>query len=298
MIKGAKRPTVTITFPTYNGWEDTQECLKSASRLNYPKGNTQIIVVDNNSQDQTPEKIRKLFPNVKVITQKKNLGYAKAVNIAVAKSKSKYILFSNNDIILDKNYLENMVNLAESDSKIGVVGSMVYLKKPKGKIGFNGLKINPYFGYHQFDLSNLDKVREIDLPPAGGFFVRRSLIDEIGSLDEGFFLYFEDVDFCLRAKRSGYKVMFDPKAIAYHGHAKTTLRQSFHKIVYQGYKSKWRCIFKNASLLQIISSIIIQFTVLLLIENIKSNPKTYRDLFAAFLRNVINIKSILKSRTR
>lgn len=296
IIRNNKTPTVTITFPTYNGWEDTKECLESLSKLNYAKRSIEIIVVDNNSQDQTPQKIRKLFSHVKVIEQQKNLGYAKAVNISLSKASGQYILFTNNDIVLDRNYIKNMVSLAMSNPEISVIGSMVYLKNPKGKIGFNGLRLNPYLGYHQYDLKNLDQVRECDLPPSGGFFVRRSLIDEIGSLDEGFFLYFEDVDFCLRAKRAGYKIIFNSNAIAYHGQSKTAFRQNFHDIVSQGYKSKWRCIFKNATLVQIISSIVSQFTLFIIIENLKSNPKTYSDLFVAFLWNLKNLKATLASR--
>ena len=293
-----KTPTVTITFPTFNGWQDTKECLNSLSKLDYPRSKIEIIVIDNNSSDHTPDKISNYFPNVEIIKMQKNLGYAKAVNIAVGKSHAKYILFSNNDVVLDKDYVINMVKVAETDPKIGIIGSLVYLKKPRGKIGFNGLKINPYLGYHQYDLKNLENIRDCDIPPPGGFFVRKSLIDDIGSLDEGFFLYFEDVDFCLRAKRKGYKIIFNPKAITYHGHAKTTLRQSFHQIVYQGYRSKWRCIFKNATLPQIISSIITQFTIFIILENIKSNPKTAKDLFLALIWNLKSLKLTLAARKK
>lgn len=289
---------VSIIFPTYNGWVDTKECLKSILRQNFPQNNLDVFVVDNNSQDLTPSYIQKYFPNVKLVTNNQNLGYAKAVNIGIKKSRGGYVLLSNNDIVLDKNYILNMVKLAQSDPKIGVIGSMVYLKNPKGKIGFNGLKINPYLGYHQYDLNNLNMIRDCDIPPAGGFFVRRSVFDKIGLLDEGFFVYFEDVDFCLRAKHHGYKVIFNPKSIAYHGHARTTLRENFETIVFRGYKSKWRCIFKNASLLEIISSLITQFTIIIVVQNIISSQKTFKPFLNGFIWNVRDLKETLKVRKK
>lgn len=289
---------VSIIFPTYNGWSDTKECLKSLKKLNYPGEKLEIIVVDNNSQDSTPSHIQKYFPSVKLISNNQNLGYAKAVNIGIKKSTGRYVLLSNNDIVLHKNYILSMVKLAQSDPKIGIIGSMVYLKNPKGKIGFNGLRINPYLGYHQYDLKNLNRIRDCDIPPAGGFFVRRSVFDKIGLLDEGFFVYFEDVDFCLRAKRHGYKVIFNPSSIAYHGHARTTLRENFETIVFLGYKSKWRCIFKNASLLEIISSLITQFTIIIAVQNIISSQKTFKPFLNGFNWNLKNLKETLKIRKK
>lgn len=289
-------PKVSIIFPTYNGWEDTKECLKSISHLSYPKNLLEILVVDNNSKDGTPQKIKKLFPRVKLITSSKNLGYSKAVNTAVKKSRGDYILFSNNDIVLEENYLKSMTSLAESDLKIGIIGGMVYLKKPKGKIGFGGLRVNPYLGYHIYDLANLDRVRECDLPPAGGFFVRRSMLDKIGLLDEEYFIYFEDLDLSIRAKRNGYKVLFNPQAISYHGYGKTAFKQNLEFIIYQGYKSKWRCILKNANLLQIVSSLITQFTILILLQNLSSSIKTFKPMVRGVFWNFMHLKEILKAR--
>lgn len=285
---------VAIIFPTFNGWADTKECLNSLSKLDYPKKQLAVIVIDNNSHDKTADNINKFFPWAKVIPQRENLGYSKAVNIGVKNSESEYVLFSNNDIELDKNYLNSMVKLAKSDKKIGIIGGMVYLKEPKGKLGFNGLRINPYLGYHQYFLENLDQVQECDIPPAGGFFVRKKMLDKIGLLNEAFFLYFEDIDLCLRAKKAGYKVIFNPKAVAYHGHAKTTMRANFYDIVFTGYKSKWICLLKNANFLQIGTSLISEL-IILLISNIKTKPKTYKPILAAIFWSFKNLKFIRSS---
>ncbi len=266
--------------------------------LDYPKKKLQIIVVDNNSNDGTVQNIKKYFPIVTLIKNPKNLGYSKAVNIGLRRSKSDYILLSNSDIVLEKNYLKEMVALSENDQQIGIVGHLAFLKDNRKKLAFDGLRVNPYLSYHQYDLSGINKIRECDLPPAGGFLVRREMLDEIGFLDEGFFLYFEDLDLCLRAKKFGWKVVFNPKAIAFHGFGKTAFRQKFEKIVYEGYKSRFRCLFKNATLFQITTSLIAQFTILIVGQNLKSQMKTYKPMLAGFIWNLKHLRKTRMARKK
>lgn len=287
---------ISVIFPTFNGWQDTKKCLKSLRKVNYPKNKIGIWVVDNNSSDNTPKLIKKHFPWVKIIGQSKNLGYSSAVNIAVKKTNSDYILFSNNDVIFDKNFFTEMVRLAQSDPKIGVIGGKCYNQKG-GIVGFNGLKINPYLGYHQYDLSNLDSVRECDIPPAGGFFVSRKLVNKIGSLDEGFFLYFEDIDYCIRTKRAGFKVLYNPNAIFYHKSSKTAYREiPWGEIIQIKYQSKWRCILKHTTPLQMLSSLVFQFTAVIIFENVNSSVKTYKPLLKGLYWNIKNLRKTLNTR--
>lgn len=294
-----KYPLVSVIFPTLNGWKDTKLTLKSLYRLNYPAKNLEIIIIDNNSSDGTPILVRKMFPKVSVYIQQENLGYSKAVNIGIRKSRGKYILLSNNDITFEKNYLKNMVELAQTDPNIGIIGSKVYLKSQKNKYGFGGLKINPYLGFFKYDLTNLDCVRDCDVPPTGGFFVRKKIFKTVGLLDEGFFLYFEDIDFSIRVKKAGYKILFNPASISFHGQSHTAYREiPYEKIIYQGYKSKWRCIFKHLTFLQILTSLFLQFFVTIHIENKRSTIKTYTPFLKAFLWNVSNLKETINIRNK
>ncbi|MBI2595322.1 glycosyltransferase family 2 protein [Candidatus Daviesbacteria bacterium] len=287
---------ISVIFPTFNGWQDTKRCLKSLQQVSYPKNKLEVWVIDNNSSDNTPALIKKNFPWVKIICQPKNLGYSKAVNLAVKKTKSDYILFSNNDVIFDKDFFTKMVQLAESNPKIGIIGGKCYNQKG-GTIGFNGLRINPYLGYHQYDLNNLDSIRECDIPPAGGFFVRRKLINKIGSLDEGFFLYFEDIDYCIRTKRAGFKVLYNPNAVFYHISSKTAYREiRWEDIATIKYRSKWRCMFKHATVFQIVSSLAFQFSIVIAFENFNSSVKTYIPLIKGLYWNILNLKNTLNAR--
>lgn len=293
----AKKPgTISVIFPTFNGWKDTKDCLRSFTHLTYPAEKVEIIVVDNHSSDSTPSLIRKHFPKVRVIEQSKNAGFAKAVNVGIKSSFGEYLLVTNNDVVFDKEYLHTMINLANTDRKIGIIGGMVYLKSPKDKIGFDGLKVNPYLGYHQYDLKNLDKVRNCDWTSGNGMFMRRSMLDDIGLFDEGYFFYFEDLDLCLRAKRRGYKILYNPQAISYHGYGKTAFKGNLEEVIYQGYKSKWRCIFKNASLVQIIISFLAQFSILIFAQNIISNIKTHKPMIRGVYWNLMHLQETIRIR--
>ncbi len=296
MKKDKYTQKISIVFPTFNGWDDTQICLSSIQKVSYPKHLIEVTVVDNNSSDGTPDKIKKLFPEVTVIKLACNTGYAKAVNIAVKKSKSDYIMYGNNDVIYEKNFFNAMVDLAESDLSIGVIGGKAYRIDLPKEIAFGGLRLNPYLGYLPFDLSNLDQVRSCDLVPAGGFFVRKSILTTVGQLDENYFLYFEDVDFSLRAKQKGFKVMYNPHAIFYHGNGKTALRGNLQEMIYYGYRSKWRCLIKNATVLQITTSLLTHIFFFIHLQNIRSSIKTYKPFIKALYWNIKHINQTLNAR--
>jgi GT2 family glycosyltransferase len=291
-----KYKNISVIFPTFNGWSDTKECLTSVENNTYPKEKLEIIIVDNNSSDSTPRLIRKNFPQVVLIQQSRNIGFAKAVNVGIKNAKGEYLLITNNDVVFDKSYFKSMFDLAETDEKIGIIGGMVYSKNPKDKVGFDGLRVNPYLGYHQYDLKNLDKIRSCDLVSGNGMFIRQKMLEKIGLFDERYFFYFEDLDLCLRAKKKDYKIIFNPKAISYHGFGRTAFKQKANDVIYQGYKSKWQCIFKNASILQIVISLIAQFTIFILAQNIISNIKTYKPMLRGVYWNIKHLRETFEAR--
>lgn len=291
-------PKISIIFPTLNGWSDTKKCLKSLSKQDYPDKNIEIVVVDNNSSDQTPKKIRRCYKKTKVLVQKKNLGFAKAVNIGIKHASGEYTLITNSDVTFNKKYLKSMVEVVQSDNKIGIVGGLVFRGNTK-TLGFDGLKINPYLGFHQYDLTKLDQVRECDFVSGNGMFIKKSVFKKIGYFDEGFFMYYEDVDFCLRAKKAVFRIIFNPSAISHHGYLKTAVREMhLRQIVELGYKSKWRCIFKNSSMVQIISSLLFQFSIAIIAQNMHSSFETYSSLIKGFCWNLVHLSETLRARKK
>lgn len=250
-----KFPTVAIIFPTHDNWGETRDCLESITSLDYPKDKLEVIVVDNASTDGTPEKLKEFTrkPTIRLIENRTNLGFAKAVNLGVKKTKSELILITNNDIAFEKNSLAELVKTLITKPKVAVVGGQVYWKN-NNQPCVNCFRLNPYLGYHQFDLSNSDQIRECDWISGSCFLAPKKLFLNLGGFDEEYFFYFEDIDFCLKAKRAGYKLLYCPKAILYHSYGKTISKESVEKIFYLGYASRWRCLLKNANSLQIISS--------------------------------------------
>ena len=186
------------------------------------------IIVDNGSKDNTVEIIRKIAPTVKLIANKKNLGFAKANNLAVKEAKGEFILFLNPDMRVEPGVLDKSVNWMYEHKEVGIMGCK--LVKADGKPNLNSRprrfptlkdQLVIIFKLHHFFPKILDKylLRDLDLEKEqfvdsvqGSFLlVRRDLIEKLGrAFDERYFIWFEDVDLCREAKRLCYKVMYQP----------------------------------------------------------------------------------------
>src|SRR3989339_346256 len=121
------KPLVYILILNWNGKEDTLECLSSLKKIDYP--NYKTIVIDNGSTDDSVKIINKKYPKIKIIENKKNLGYAEGNNVGIRyalKNKADYVLILNNDTIVDKKFLTELVKVGESNEKVGIVGPNVY----------------------------------------------------------------------------------------------------------------------------------------------------------------------------
>lgn len=291
------KPKVTIVFPIFNGWEDTRDCLTSIKNLNYPKEDLKIIIIDNASTDGSVEAIKKLTNSkikglrIKLIENKENLGFAKAVNQGVKKATSELILITNNDVVFEKDCLKELVKAITGNSEIGAVGGKIYWKN-QDKIAIDGFRLNPYLGYHQFDLSGLDRKRERDWVPGTGLLTKRKLLLDLGGFDEGYFFYFEDIDFCLRAKKAGFKLLYTPRAILFHGYGRTIFKEKTEKIFYLGYRSRWRCIFKNANPIQILTSSFFLLTLFPLYQSLLTHYDIFKPMLKGLLYNLKDYTSV------
>ena len=246
MLKWQNMPTIGIVFPTLNGWEDTKKCLESINKLKFSKDRIKVIVVYNGSTDGTIQKLQNSkLPKLQVIINNKNLGFAKAVNIGIRKSKGEYILITNNDVIFGSNSVSQSINYLINNPNTGVVGP-------------EGLKYNFWLGrFKRFTKS--DKPVEADWIAGHAMLFTKKLWSNLGGFDEQFFFTGEDTDFCLRAKKEGFKSIQVPRAKIIHKDGSTinNPKMAYFKY-YEGYKSKFRLILRYGNFLQIISSFCLQ----------------------------------------
>jgi GT2 family glycosyltransferase len=221
-----KESLVYIIVINFNGWRDTLECLASLQKMSY--SNYKILVVDNASQDDSVEMLRQHYPNLTLISSKKNLGFAGANNLGIKEAQqhqADYVWLLNNDTAVDTYALTALVQKLENDKTVGMCGSnLIYYDKRDFLQARAGGTYHKWIGA-TFHVCENEKVADsvdataveakLDYLVGASMLVRASLIQQIGLMPEHYFLYYEDVDWGLRAKavsRLGYA----PDSWVYH----------------------------------------------------------------------------------
>ena len=217
-----KQPSIAVIIATWN-YPEIDRCLVSLRKEQKIYRSMSIIVVDNASENNEGKRIKKKFPGVYLIQNNKNYGFAKGNNIgikyAIKNLKPDYFLLLNNDTEVKKNAIKNMIEFAESKSDAGIVGCK--LLYPSGRIQHAGGWIKPYgmghYGNHEEDRGQYNKTKEVDYVTGAAFLIKKEVIEKIGLLDEGFSPFFrEEVDFCFRARKAGYRLFYFPKSEIIH----------------------------------------------------------------------------------
>ena len=211
----------SIIIANHNGKRFLKDCFESIYKSNYPMDKLEVIMVDNNSNDKSVEFTKKNFPRVNIILNSKN-DYCNANNKGIKASRAqKYIVLLNNDTVVEKNWLKELIQAAEPDKKIGCVSSKLLFLRRKTMVQSTGLKQLP--GYYWIDKdfekksnSVPNKVKEVDAVSFAGVLIKKKCIQDVGLLDEDFQIYLEDVDFSLRCWKKGWRMVCAPKSIVYH----------------------------------------------------------------------------------
>jgi len=219
IFKKVSEPLVSIIIPVYNQWSYTYSCLKAivenTSNVSY-----EIIIADDVSDDETSN-IREYVENITVIRNDKNVGFLLNCNNAAKEARGKYILFLNNDTNVQVDWLKNLIDLAESDESIGMVGSkLVYADGKLQEAGGIVWKDASGWNYGRLDdpeKSEYNYVKEVDYISGASIMIKKSVWDEIGGFDERYApAYFEDADLAFEVRKHGYKVMYQPKSTVVH----------------------------------------------------------------------------------
>ena len=209
---------ISIIILNWNGKQHLQECLDSVLAQTYK--NIEIILVDNGSTDGSAQYVRDMYPEIKVLELDQNYGFCKGNNEGIRISKGEYIVLLNNDTVADKQWLERLLECMISDKEIGFCASKLVSYYDKDTLdaagdGFSvcGAGFKRGFGYSQKHYDDSDYVFGAC---AGAAMYKRSMLDEIGLLDEDFFITYEDSDLSFRAQLAGYKCKYQPQAVVYH----------------------------------------------------------------------------------
>ena len=256
-------PKACIVILNWNGLDDTIECLESLKKITFP--NYEVVVVDNASSGNDVQVIREKYADyIHVIANDKNYGFSEGNNIGMRyalEKQSEYVLLLNNDTVVDPNFLTELVNVAEEDRMVGIAGAKLYFYDYPNRLWHVGGSVNWYlgrfksYGVNEEDLGQYDQLADRDYVYATAMLIRKSVIDAISLLDPAFFFGIEEYDYCHRAKKAGFRVVYVPKAKVWHkigaSRKKLASYPETQKLVtreagFTGQKNLWRILRKHS----------------------------------------------------
>lgn len=312
---------LTIIIVSFNTKNILRECLNSVKK--YTVGiESETFVVDNDSSDGSVEMVSKEFPEVKLIVNTENVGFAAGNNIALKKASGRHVLLLNSDVFLLPETIEKTVKFMDENRNCGILG--VKLLSEDGSIQPSARKLpspwnkflvisglaskfpkSRFFGSPDYSWWSHNEVREVGWVPGAYFLIRAELLKEIGLLDERYFMYFEEIDYCLQAIRAGWKVIFYPDGEVIHlrGQSSAATKKQITKTGKQliGFrvKSEFRYYRKNFGVLSLFLSAGVEvfWKGLTLLKNITKNDdySKIKKEEAILILNTI-IKTLLNDR--
>lgn len=243
---------LSVIIVNYQTFELTRDAINSILGYDYPFS-VEIIVVDNASKDDSLAKLKEYFKDeVIFIASKTNNGFAAGNNQATKKAQGKYILLLNSDTLVCRDTLNNIYDYMENHQDVGAAGCQVLLESGEldkaCKRSFPNVKNSFYRLFHiptnskedNYNLDDLDDngIYEIDCLTGAFMFIRQKTLNEVGFLDETFFMYGEDIDLCYRIKKSGWKIIYygQSKIIHYKG---SSSKKQGNKLIYEFYRAMY-----------------------------------------------------------
>jgi GT2 family glycosyltransferase len=247
-------PDLSICVVSFNAAKYLENCLRSLYE-NAPAKSFEIVIVDNASTDDSVKIIREQFPSVRLIRNKDNSGFVKANNAAIRASKGQYVLCLNSDTTVLPDALDVLFKFMESHPDAGACGPRLlnidHTTQHQCKRGFPTVPTvlayyarlhklfpkNKFFGHYLLTYLDENQVNKVDSLSGAAMMVRRSVIDTVGMMDEDYFMYMDDIDWCYRIKQARWNIYYVPDARILHFGGKST-RKALYKSMVHFYKSQ------------------------------------------------------------
>lgn len=290
---------VTVIIVNWNGLHLLQDCLKSLQEQEFKRFET--IIVDNGSSDGSVEWLYSCHPEVTVIPLSSNKGFCAANNAGYRLAKTKYVALLNNDTVAHPLWLGSLVEALEKNSQAGFAASRIlnhempetidragdsYTRAGVGFLRGRGMPFNAY-----------EKQEWIFGACAAAALYRKRMIDEIGFLDEDFFLLYEDVDLSFRAQLKGYRCLYVPEAKVYHKISSSIIRDS-HISIYYGHRNLEWVYFQNMPRRLLVKSIFLHLAHMMGSFFYFSCHGQMRSILRAKWDGFRHIKAVLRKRRR
>jgi GT2 family glycosyltransferase len=268
-MKEKNHPLCSIVVLSWNTISDTKACIDSINKLTY--ASWELIVLDNGSNDGSKDYLSKL-KGIKYIDLPENMGFTGGQIEAYKKSEGEYIVLVNSDAVVSPDWLDVVIETFESDSMIAAVGGRAYSWNTENKPfdeskGFYSYQVTDFVqGFGRTSQTGVQKI-EVDSISGAVVAIKKSVIDEVGYFDNRFFAYYEETDLFARFKRAGYKIVYQPKAKAWHQIGKSSSGKPFFYL-YQMQRNRFLYCFKNFDM-----QYLGRFVSMYLINGIKSSVK-------------------------
>lgn len=256
--------SLSVIIVNWNAGNALYNCLLSLGEEDNAGFIDKIYVLDNNSTDGSLKRIENKFDRVIIIKNEKNLGYAKAVNKALKKNTEDYVLILNPDTEICKGSLKNMLNYMNNNPDVGMIGPKLVNSDgsfqaaskrsiPTPFVAFcrvTGLSRlfpgNEKFARYNLTFLEENKVHDVEAISGACMLARRKAIDDVGMMDEDYFMYGEDLDWCYRFGKTGWKIIYFPRAVVIHHHRVSSRKRpvlssySFYQAMYIFYKKHFK----------------------------------------------------------
>ena len=245
---------VAVVILNWNGRKFLEKFLPSV--LANSADVADIIIADNASTDSSIEFLQDNYPQLRIITNRTNGGFACGYNEALAEVEAEYYVLLNSDIEVTKNWIEPVIKLMESDASIAACQPKLRSYHEREKFEYAGAAggfIDEYgypfcrgriFQHIETDNGQYDDAVEIFWATGACMFVKAELYKQFGGFDEDFFAHMEEIDFCWRLKNGGYKIMYCPDSVVYHVGGGTLPKKSSHK-TYLNFRNNLSLLYKN-----------------------------------------------------